>query len=263
MGRHSGSHHSSSRSHSGGHHRSSRSHSGGHHRSSRSSYGSSGNSSTHSAHYSKTRTKQYKYRSSCGGYYAAEDIPSSAKQYNGTWYSENGTLIEYDLNMDDPYVQERYDETKVTKLYRWCNISGIRYILLFYLFFFSLPVVWGICGSNILYELVIPIFENADMTDTAFNIIDDGLYNIQFIPGWLWTIGAPILTIKGFKKSKKYEQGLAKEIVDHYDAVAEMNSADYLSTCPGCGAAVTPNENGDKIKFCPYCGQNLRADGMQ
>lgn len=251
MGRHSGSHHSSSGHHSGSHHSSSSHHSGGHHR--------SGSSGGHSTHYNHTRTSHYRYRSSAG-YYSNESIPANARKYNGTWYDANN-YNGYDINMDDPYVIEHYDPTKTSKLFKLIKKNPIWLIACFYAFFFSIPMVFGICSSNVLYELVIPLFENADMTDLAFTIFDNGLYYIQFVPAWLWTIGAPVLTIRGIKKSREYECNFAKEVVDYYEKQAKLEEIEYYAVCPSCGASAGDGEK--KVKFCPYCGQNLRVDGLQ
>lgn len=258
MGRHSGSHHSSSSHHSGSHHRSSSHHSGSHHRSS-SSY-SSGGSSGSSYHYSRSRTSTYRYRASDNRYYSDNEIPVTAVRYGGTWYDRIGHTESYGIDMDDPYVTEHYDKTKVSWFYRLTNTSPGKVILLFYLFGFSLVIAFGLASSNLMYELLIPIFENIDMTDLAFYVVDEGIYYSQFVAAICYMIGVPVITFKKCIRSREYELGFVKQMLVHYNKLEEVGAVEYLTVCPGCGAAVDNRFNGAPAKYCDYCGRSLRAD---
>ena len=247
MGKHSGSHHSSSRSHSGSHHRSSRSHRGSHH--------SSSGSGSHS--FSRTKTSTYKYRAAKHRYYSEDSIPESAVRHGGTWYHKESE--QFGIDMDDPYVEEHYDERKTSWFYRQTNKSPIAIIIIFYIFFFSAAFVFGVASSNVFYESLIPIFENADMTDLAFFIADNTIYYVQYVLAFGYTASVPVLTIRKCIKSKEYDLGFVKQMLIYYNKLDEDYAVKYLDECPGCGAITNKNHSGP-IRYCEYCGRSLRAD---
>lgn len=250
MASHRGSHHSSSHSHSGSHHSSSRSHSGSHRRSS-----TSGGGSYTSRTYSSRKTSKYRYKASSRQYYSDDDIPSSAVQYNGNWYKTSGAC-EYGLNMDDDYVKEHYDASKTSFLFKQGKKQPLLLIMWGYLFFFSIPLLFGLAGANIFYELFIPLFENANMTDMAFYIADEFIYYVQFLVPAVWLFAVPVMAIKKYRKSKEYERGLAIEAIDYYNQLSS-----YYNVCPYCGASAKPS--GDKpVCYCEYCGRSLKKEDV-
>ena len=150
-----GSHHRSG-GHSGSHHRSggSRSHSS-------SSFRSSGSRSY--THYGSYTHKTFGGSSSTYNREAPEGVVS----YNGNWM--NGRL--FCLNPDDPVVKSR-DKDKILE-----KNNSSSFVLMYIFCVFCM----GLFGSNLFYELFIPIFENMSMADFTFMFFDNLLYYFPII----------------------------------------------------------------------------------
>lgn len=255
---HSGSHHSSGSSHSGSHHSSGGTHSGTHHSSS-----SSGGSSS-STRYSSTKTPYYSYHSSSGsGYYSDDEIPRLATVYNGTWYYQNGELFKYDINMDDEYVREHYDYSKLNWISRLFKKSTSRFIIAFYVYGFIAFLLMVLCSLNVFYEALVPIIENAILSDHTFYLLDDMLYYGQHIAYILWIITIPIYVIRSFKKATDYEKSFVLEVIKHYQRKEQEEAEEYYAVCPSCNASVHEQDNKIKVKNCPYCGSSLKINKLQ
>lgn len=119
----------------------------------------------------------------------------------------------------------------------------------FFLFMFAL--------MNLPYEIFIIPFECIDMSDVAFDFIDDFIYLAQYL-----LIPLPIIkSIIDSRKMTKYKFEVTKQAVEYYKLQEKLNAEREaaererkvtLSVCPSCGASV---EQGDR--FCPYCNTVL------
>ena len=146
----------------GGHHRSG-GHSGSHHRSSsRSSSSRSRSSSSHSySSFSRSRGGSYGSSSSSTTRSSVpQGPPPGVESYNGNWITEKSCGI----NRQDPYVKAHIAEA-MGKEYPVEKYFPAFMIIMFFIY-----------ASNLFYEIVIPIFENMNMSDNAFSLIDGLVY---------------------------------------------------------------------------------------
>ena len=119
----------------------------------------------------------------------------------------------------------------------------------FFLFMFAL--------MNLPYEIFIIPFECIDMSDVAFDFIDDLLYVGQYLIALI-----PIIkSIIDSRKMTKYKFEVTKQAVEYYKLQEKLNAEREasererkvtLTVCPSCGASI---EQG--IRFCPYCNTVL------
>lgn len=113
-------------------------------------------------------------------------------------------------------------------------------------------ILFGAGVSNSIYELLIPIFENMDMTTDAFYTIDDAIYYGQFT---LFVIAGLIgfISIKRLhKKNRMFTAQMIKEHLVTEEKQRYEYTHEFLPVCPQCGAARQSTE-----VSCIYCGASL------
>ena len=115
------------------------------------------------------------------------------------------------------------------------------------------------------YELVIPFFERAKMTDQAFKFIDSFIF---YLPSILFFI-CPVLSFIFVNVRDRYLHRCALSIAEDNLAAEErriseemINSALsekwYYNICPNCGAY--PSQ---VLKHCDHCGASLEVDSFE
>ena len=145
----------------------------------------------------------------------------------------------YCIDLRDPYVLSNMPRKNRKVASLMVRIIACA-IMQFYLF------------TNFLYELLIMIFENIDMTDDAFSFIDDFIYYGQFfIPAIVFTVWT-ILSVRKHKANLMFCRQMmvyyaTQEEVEHFERTHEL-----YASCPSCGA---PRQEGEKV--CQYCGTPL------
>ena len=231
-------------------------HSGSHHRSS--SHRSSHRSSSHSHSRSRSRSSYHSYSGGTAapspeGYKADQQYKTKPAhptgEYETLWYDDETGGFSYSYKY--PYIKDTVDthiREKEPPVIHYLSmpmaITGA-----FFLFTFAM--------MNLAYEIFIIPFECIDMSDVAFDFIDDFLYVGQYLVALI-----PIIkSIIDNRKMAKYKFEVTKQAVEYYKLQEKLNAEREaaererrvtLTVCPSCGASV---EQGDR--FCPYCNTVL------
>jgi hypothetical protein len=187
------------------------------------------------------------------GYVWRGDAPSAKKDTDSkTWA---GTPYSYRIVFYDKEFGEE-NAIKVKELIdRTPKIVWWSYKVWIFIY------VIGIVAAFFLYELVIPFFENAIMSDAAFYFFDHLVFYFPAIVCALSAITA--LVIVFVKDSLLYECAL--RIVQDNNATekrvrTETSIADrlsekwYYNTCKNCGADADFSQ-----RFCNKCGSSLEV----
>lgn len=113
-------------------------------------------------------------------------------------------------------------------------------------------ILFGAGVSNAIYELLIPIFENMDMTNDAFYAIDDLIYYGQFTLFVIAGLIGFISTKRLHKKNRMFTAQMIKEHLVNEEKQRYEYTHEFLPICPQCGAARQSTE-----VSCIYCGASL------
>ncbi len=148
----------------------------------------------------------------------------------------------YAIDTLDPYFKANYRGT--ARRANPSNKLAATFTTAFMLFIMGL--------ANILYEMLIFVFENMDMTDDAFDFIDNFIYYGQFaLPVIVIVIG--LISLK--RLHKKNIMFVTQMIKDHLVTEEKQRyeyTHEFLPVCPHCGAARQSTE-----VSCIYCGASL------
>lgn len=158
--------------------------------------------------------------------------------YGRSWVIDDA----YAMDTNDTYFQQNYKGNKKTA------DPGTRLAIII--------VFMAIClflsFVNFFYELLIGIFENMDMPDVAFNVVDDFIFYGQFF--------FPFVVIFAeyhrFKKKHKKNLMFTAQMIKYHLVEEEKNrfemTHEFLPVCPSCGAARQGTD-----MYCMYCGARL------
>lgn len=241
-----GTHHSVSH-HSGSHHRSGGSHS---------SHSSSNHSSTH-------RRAVH----SAIGYSASSNIPSIPTAPTGARYYANNEYKkcllastagvstwmlgkQFEINESDPYYKANYPHNKDSHYKFVSSLLAVLTIIFFFMWI-----------TNLFYEIVIPIFENMNMTDEAFAVIDEVVFCTPFLLAITFIVAHIALIMKHIAMRREF----CKEMLDHYEKIDALNKEQekkaaaarwFYTECPHCGAPAAEEAQA----VCAYCGSSLIKD---
>ena len=185
-----------------------------------------------------------------------------------TWYSKEKRKKTYAISFDELERSSRFDDDEAYGSY---NVMAVKETIKrtpkiiwispgkWYLFSF----ICFVCNI-FFYELVIPIFENIKMSDSAFIFFDNLIF---FLPSCLALLFSILSIIFIFVKDKLLYE-CAVRIVEDKKAKEEAKMSEqsiasrlslkwYYNICPNCGA------NADRSKStCQNCGSSLEVISM-
>lgn len=239
-GHHGGGHHSGSHHSGGGHHsgHSSSGHYVHHHYHGRSSYGFNYHASANNMvmHFGiGTDTDGKKVRIDSVDAFEKGKETSRPLIHGRSWTMGDS----YCMDLMDPYVQENLPKRnrRVTDLMMRIYACAALFFITF---------------TNIVYELLILIFENINMTDDAFEAIDNIIYYGQFF------IPVIVFVIWSLREANKNKVNLmfCRQMMEYYAQSEEKEQFErthmLYTICPSCGA---PRSEGNHK--CLYCGTLL------
>jgi len=180
-------------------------------------------------------------------------MASKEKSDSKSWYGygKSFDISLFDEDFGDANAQKVYELVKRTPKIIWMNS--------FYWLIFALISLF----VNIFYyEMVIPFFENAIMTDFAFNFFDYLTFYFPSVVCLLCSVSCFVFV--KIKDNLLYK--CAVRIVDDNNAVMKRINTEvsinnklsrkwYYNVCPNCGAKPSP-----VLKNCNHCGTSLEAD---
>lgn len=179
--------------------------------------------------------------------------PEDARGVGGTWISPKGTYYAisfFEKEYRDSSLKQVYDTVQRTPSIVWMN-----------------SVVWVLLASACLvlncffYRLVIPVFENATMTDIAFKFMDEFIF---YLPSVLALLSAIACLV--FRKMRhKLLYACAKRIVENNYATQmriksfgvienTMRRKWFYNECPNCGTKAP-----EEATACEFCGSSLEV----
>ena len=170
-----------------------------------------------------------------------------------SWYGDGRSyeIHLYDHDFGDENAKKVYELIKRTPKIVW--ISPYKLLVCEIISFLV---------NFVFYEMVIPVFENAVMTDLAFAFVD---FLVFFFPSTVCLIlSIYSLIVAKIKDKLLYECAVRivndnKATVKRADTEGQISSVLsriwYYNNCPNCGAKAT-----EKDKVCSHCGSSLEAD---
>ena len=191
------------------------------------------------------------YRNNCyvqGGKIQSRDFTDGKTSYG---YNKSYFIAFYDHDFGDANAEKVFDLIKRTPKIIWMN----PYVWLFI-------SIFGFVSTFFYYESVIPYFENAMMTDLAFNFFD---YLTFYFPSIVCLLSAVSCLVFVKVKDKLLYECAVRIVDDNNAAMKRLKTQDridgalsnkwYYNNCPNCGAKATMRN-----KNCFYCGASLEAD---
>lgn len=158
--------------------------------------------------------------------------------YGRNWVAGDG----YCMDTYDPYFRQNYKGSRKRANPNEMFIKNVITAVFF--------LLAGL--ANMFYEMLITIFENIDMTDDAFYVVDNVIYYGQFIVPFI-IVFVGLLRMKA--RHKKNLMFTAQMIKDHLVTEEKQRyeyTHEFLNYCPNCGAARQSTE-----AACMYCGASL------
>lgn len=203
----------------------------------------------------------YEFKKSPNPDYVPEVIVTDIEAYNlhGTsdgksWYDNEDFCIYY---KDKVYEKNNRTITH-EKLKKWPFILKIKDT-----FWYIFAVLW-ILVNFVFYELVIPVFENMNMSDEAFAFMDEFVF---YFPAIMILLSGIIVLIVTFVRLKLFRR-IAIEIVDTNIADTTISREEteiqeiaseiwYYNECPNCAAIGKYGAS-----RCRNCGTSLKVEDI-
>lgn len=176
-----------------------------------------------------------------------EGLEDDIKTDGQSWYSKKKFFIDF----DERETKEENIKTVYDALLTW---PGILKLTKWHFFFFSLA--WALIAL-FFYEMIIPIFEHATMSDEAFNFIDDLIFYLPSVIALLSAITYIIVE----KVRTNLLHKLCVKIVDNNISMKKIKKDEktietikktkwYFNQCPNCATESTG-------AVCLNCGSSL------
>ena len=176
-------------------------------------------------------------------YYGTEETWASHKGY---YYS----ISFYNRDNRDSNLRQVYNTVHRTPSIIW--VSSFVWMLL--------AIVCVLCNF-FFYELIIPIFERANMTDITFTIMDEVVF---YFPCSVALISSIVCLALGRTKHKILHACAKRIVEDNYATDVRLKTFGVIETrlgykwffdkCPNCG-----QEAPTDITTCEFCGTSLEA----
>lgn len=174
-----------------------------------------------------------------------------------TWYGR------FDKNYSISFYDEEHGEDN-KKACRETVKRTSRIIWLSPVTWLTFAIISAVCNF-FFYELVIPVFERARLTDQAFFFFD---FLIEFLPSML-AITFAVLSLVFIKVKDGLLYKCAVRIVadnqakDHKKLIErnidrKLSKKWYYNNCPNCGALADY-----ALKSCKHCGTSLEVDSFK
>ncbi len=174
-----------------------------------------------------------------------EDITSDGS----SWYSKKHFYIDY----EEFSTRSEFFRISLEEIKKWPSVIKINGAV------WVVSAIFWFASHFFLYEMVIPFFEMATMTDEAFKFVDEFVY---LLPSLMVAVnGLIFLVVDKFREVLFYK--LATRLVDEGIAIKsaaeskfEIRSVQrtlwYFNECPNCAAS---SQTGTT---CTMCGTSLK-----